>query len=80
MFKNLANVAKRCFNAVKRGSTRLLLGGSLMLTAGAASAAVPPAVLTAVTDSLADVATIGAAILGVIVAIVAFGWLRRIVK
>ncbi len=43
-------------------------------------AAVPASVTTGISDALADVGTIGAAILGVVIAIVAFGWLRRVIK
>lgn len=43
-------------------------------------AAVPASVTTGISDALADVGTIGAAILGVVIAIVAFNWLRRVIK
>ena len=42
-----------------------------------ANAAVPADVTTAITAAVTDVGTVGAAILGVIVAIMAFKWLRR---
>jgi len=47
---------------------------------GQASAAVPASVTTGITDAVTDVGTIGAAILGVIIVIAAFGWMRRMVK
>lgn len=43
-------------------------------------AAVPASVTTGISDALADVGIIGAAILGVVIAIVAFNWLRRVIK
>jgi hypothetical protein len=45
--------------------------------AGPVSAAVPAAVTTAITDATADVATIGGAVLVVIITIATFIWLRR---
>lgn len=43
-------------------------------------AAVPASVTTGITDAVTDVGTIGAAILGVVIVIAAFGWLRRMIK
>lgn len=57
----------------------LLVVFSLYMQA-AAFAAVPASVTTGITDAVADVGTIGAAILGVIIVIAAFGWMRRMVK
>ncbi|MDP3662060.1 MAG: major capsid protein [Nitrosomonas sp.] len=54
--------------------------GASALTPFAAFAAVPASVTTGITDAVADVGTIGAAILGVIIVIAAFGWMRRMVK
>lgn len=45
-----------------------------------AFADVPASVTTAISDSVTDVGTIGAAILGVVIAIVVFNWLRRVIK
>lgn len=59
---------------------RILFGTTLFVIAGSASAAIPAAVTTAITDGVADVTTIGGSILAVVVAIVGFGWLRRIIK
>lgn len=42
-----------------------------------AHAAVPAAVTTAITDATADVATIGGAVLIVVITIATFMWLRR---
>jgi hypothetical protein len=44
---------------------------------GAAQAAVPAAVTTAIDDATADVATIGGAVLVVAITIATFMWLRR---
>lgn len=45
-----------------------------------AYAAVPAAVTTGISDAVTDVSTIGAAILGVVIVIAAFAWMRRIIK
>lgn len=42
-----------------------------------AMAAVPASVTTAIGDAVADVATVGAAVLGVIIGIYVFKWIRR---
>lgn len=42
-----------------------------------AYAEVPASVTTAITTAVTDVGVIGAAVLGVIIAIMAFKWLRR---
>ena len=57
-----------------------LLFAHLAVIPSIASAAVPASVTTGITDAVADVGTIGAAILGVIIVIAAFGWMRRMVK
>jgi|CXWL01.1.fsa_nt_gi hypothetical protein len=43
-------------------------------------AAVPASVTTGITDAVTDVGTIGAAIMGVVIVIAAFSWMRRMVK
>lgn len=53
---------------------------SLMLIPGYGVAAVPASVTSGITDAVTDVGTIGAAILGVIIVIAAFAWMRRIIK
>jgi len=50
-----------------------------LMGSSAVFAAVPASVTTGISDALADVGTIGAAILGVVIAIVAFNWLRRVI-
>lgn len=45
-----------------------------------AFAEVPATVTTAIGDAVTDVGTIGAAILGVVIGIVVFNWLRRVIK
>ena len=57
-----------------------LLFAPLAAIPSIASAAVPASVTTGISDAVADVGTIGAAILGVIIVIAAFGWMRRMVK
>lgn len=46
---------------------------------GSAFAAVPASVTTGISDAVTDVSTIGAAILGVVIVIAAFAWLRRVI-
>lgn len=60
--------------------TQALAGTSLLILPAAASAAVPAEVTTAITEAVTDVGTIGAAILGIIVVIASFAWLRRPIK
>ena len=43
-------------------------------------AAVPASVTTGIADATTDVGTVGALALGVIIVIVAFNWLRRVMK
>lgn len=45
-----------------------------------AFAEVPASVTTAIGEAVTDVGTIGAAILGVVIGIVVFNWLRRVIK
>lgn len=61
-----------------KNSKKILVGGSLVAAGvSAAQAAVPAAVTTAITDATADVATIGGAVLIVVITIATFMWLRR---
>ena len=57
-----------------------LLFAPLAVIPSIVSAAVPASVTTGISDAVTDVSTIGAAILGVIIVIAAFGWMRRMVK
>lgn len=59
---------------------KLALLASLTAVPAVSFAAVPADVTTAITDAVTDVGVIGAAILGVVVAIAAFMWLRRPIK
>jgi len=61
-------------NFLKNGG--LVLVGSVA-GLSSASAAVPAAVTTAITDAGADVATIGSAVLVVMIGIATFIWLRK---
>ena len=71
-------------DVVKRSVARVALVGGTAV--GLSTALVLPAhadttaVLTAITGALADIGTVGTAILGVVVAIVAFSWIRRVLK
>lgn len=62
---------------MKNLKTRVLTGTALTVLAGTSAADVPAAVTTALATSLTDVGTIGGAVLLVVVAIVAFRFLRR---
>jgi len=53
---------------------------SLAVIGANAFADVPTSVTTGITDAVTDVGTVGAAILGVVIAIVAFAWIRRVLK
>ncbi|MDP1788217.1 major capsid protein [Nitrosomonas sp.] len=53
---------------------------SLMLIPSVSFAAVPASVTAGVTEAVTDVGVIGAAVLGVIIVMAAFSWLRRMVK
>ena len=57
-----------------------LLFAPLAVIPSIASAAVPASVTTGITEAVADVGTVGAAILGVIIVIASFNWLRRVTK
>lgn len=53
----------------------LVTGSTLVV--GSAQAAVPASVTSGITEAVADVGIIGAAVLGVVIAIAAFMWLKR---
>ena len=53
----------------------LVTGSTLVV--GSAQAAVPASVTIGITEAVADVGIIGAAVLGVVIAIAAFMWLKR---
>jgi len=57
----------------------MVVGAFFSLLMGPAHAAVPASVTTGISDAVADVTTIGAAILGVVIVIAAFAWLRRVI-
>jgi len=58
----------------------MALGAFLSLFGVNVFAAVPASVTSGISDAVADVGTIGAAILGVIIVIAAFAWMRKIIK
>lgn len=49
-------------------------------TSSVAFAAVPASVTTGISDAVADVGTVGSAILAVVIAIAAFMWIRHVIK
>ncbi|SFM30527.1 major capsid protein [Nitrosomonas communis] len=58
-------------------ASRVISAFMLFFAAFAAKAEVPASVTSAITGAVTDVGTIGAAVLGVIIAIMAFKWLRK---
>jgi hypothetical protein len=61
----------------KKQKLAAYVGSGLAVSAGSAFAEVPAAVTTAITGAGTDVATIGGAVLVVIITIATFMWLRR---
>lgn len=59
---------------------KLALVSPLGLLAGQANAELPEAVTDAIDAAVADVGLAGAAILGVVITIVAFNWIRRVLR
>lgn len=55
----------------------VVLGSALTLAAGNAMAAVPTEVTTALTDAKADGLTVAGIVLGIIIAIAAFKFIRK---
>ena len=76
--KGAVDLSRRAFFTKSAVSTALV--ACLFILPSIAFAAVPASVTTAITDAVADVSTIGAAILGVIVVIASFMWMRRPIK
>jgi hypothetical protein len=75
-----ASKAQAAFDAVGQVATAAVLGTAVAVTSIApapAQAAVPAAVTTAITDATADIATVGGAVLVVVITIATFIWLRR---
>lgn len=71
------------FASLARVSKRLSVWyAALILTmfSGLSHAAVPASVTTGISDAIADVGTIGSAVLGVIIAIAAFMWIRHVLR
>lgn len=58
----------------------MALGAFLTLFGFNAHADVPAAVTAGITSAVSDVGSIGALVMGVIVAIVAFVWLKRVLS
>lgn len=64
----------------KAAGVGLALGAGLAAIAPAyAEGGVADAVTGTITSSLSDVSTIGIAIIGVVVAVVAFNWVRKVI-
>ncbi len=76
--KGGVSLSRRSF--FTRGSMFVAATACLVMLPSLAMAAVPADVTTAITTGATDVATLGSAILTVIVAIVGFNWLRRVIK
>jgi hypothetical protein len=77
--KELVNKGARRVGNVIEHSTGKVIGvvGGTLAVQQSAFAAVPATVTTAITDATTDVGTVGAAILGVIIIIAAFAWMRK---
>lgn len=58
----------------------ILAGTGMTLMASQSYAAVPQTVTDAIAEAVTDIGTIGALILGVVIAIVGFNWLRRVMR
>lgn len=58
-------------------AAKYLVPGSLLVAAGMAHADVPASVSTSISSGQTDAATVGGLVLGVIVAIAAFKWIRK---
>lgn len=65
-------------NIARKYGAQVAVAGSALM-AGSAFAAVGEGVTSAITDAGADAATVGAAVLAVLVGIAAFKWIRRAV-
>lgn len=76
--KGGVNLSRRSF--FSSGSLAVAMTVCFVMLPAVGFAAVPAAVTTGITDAVADVTTIGAAILGVVIVIAAFAWMRRIIK
>ncbi len=75
-FKSAYQAAK---NLYESGKEKALAFFGLTTVSSVSYAAVPASVTTGISDATADVTTIGAAIMGVVIVIVAFNWLRRVI-
>ena len=76
--KGGVNLSRRSF--FSSGSLAVSMTVCFVLLPAVGFAAVPASVTTGISDAVTDVTTIGAAILGVIIVIAAFAWMRRMVK
>lgn len=68
----------KILKAAKRNSSKVVLASAAMLAAASARAEID--ITAAVTAAKADIATAGALIIGVVVAVAAFSWVRRVIK
>lgn len=70
-------VINKVRNLIKKPAASAAVAAPMVIVAGSAHAAVPASVTDAITTAVTDVGVIGAAVLGVIIAIMAFRWLRK---
>lgn len=64
-------------NVVRRYGSKLALGGSALLASASSFAAVDAGVTTALTTAATDAGTVGTAVFTVLVAAMAFKYMRR---
>ena len=74
--------AKKVQNFVIDNTTGAVtaVGTSVALASTQVMAAIPASVTTGITESLADIATIGGLVLGVVIAVVGFIWIRKPIR
>lgn len=68
----------KILKAARRANAKIALVSLSMLAAGAARADVD--ISAAVTSATTDIKTAGGLIIGVVVAVAAFSWIRRVIK
>ncbi|MBA3754954.1 MAG: phage coat protein [Nitrosomonas sp.] len=74
----IKRTAEKVIEGEYLGKGGLIIGGTALSTNVLAE--VPASVTAGITGAVSDVGTIGAAIMGVVIAIVAFVWLKRVVS
>lgn len=68
------------FHVAQRYGAKLAFVTTGLLAMGNALAEIPPSVATDVADGKADIATMGGYAIGILLAILLFGWIRRVMR